>query len=234
MRIGEHLPWVHVQQISTHWLLHRGRRPRRLRGLEDRLLAQRSPDGPGLTELIRVTQPRFRYHPDPVATGSAVPTVEACDLCGVPRGWRYAGPIYGRQIDVLCLHCIASSEAAQALTGAADWPCMFTDTTDVPQDVPFAVVEEITQRTPGFDSWQQPSWLYHCGDGAAFLGAAGHEDLRAHPDALEMIRDDLHRLGWPADQADAMLRRMDRSGEPTAYLFLCLHCGVHLASWDIG
>ncbi|MEU7953435.1 hypothetical protein AB0B62_19915 [Micromonospora chalcea] len=22
MRIGEHLPWVHVQQISTHWLRH--------------------------------------------------------------------------------------------------------------------------------------------------------------------------------------------------------------------
>lgn len=103
----------------------------------------------------------------------------------------------------------------------------------VPPGVPFAV-EEVTQRTPGFASWQQPSWLYHCGDGAAFLGPAGYEELRAHPDALEMMRDDLHQLGWPADQVGAMLRRMDAAGEPTAYLFRCLHCDVHLASWDAG
>ncbi|WP_346540088.1 CbrC family protein [Micromonospora sp. DPT] len=178
--------------------------------------------------------PRFRYHPDPVATGSAVPTVQACVLCGVARGWRYAGPIYGRQIDVLCLHCIASGQASRMLTSVADWPCMFTDAVDVPADVPIAVVEEVTQRTPGFDSWQQPSWLYHCGDGTAFLGVAGYEELRAHPDALKMIRDDLHRLGWPTDQVDQMLQRMDPTGEPTAYLFRCLHCGMHLASWDIG
>ncbi|MFE9694353.1 CbrC family protein [Micromonospora sp. NPDC005806] len=74
--------------------------------------------------------------------------------------------------------------------------------------------------------------MYHCGDGAAFLGAAGYEELRAHPDALTMIRDELDHLGWPTDQADQMLRRMDRSGEPTAYLFRCLHCGVHRASWE--
>ncbi|WP_433534379.1 CbrC family protein [Micromonospora sp. CA-249363] len=181
-----------------------------------------------------MTQPLFRYHPDPVATGSAVSTDEACVLCGVERGWRYVGPIYGRQADVLCLHCIASGEAARALTGYAEFPCMFTDTVDVPSEVPFAVVEEVTQRTPGFHSWQQPYWLYHCGDGAAFLGAAGYVELRAYPDALEMIGEDLHRLGWPADQADEILRRMDRSGEPTAYLFRCLHCDAHLASWDIG
>jgi hypothetical protein len=29
---------------------------------------------------------------------------------------------------------------------------MFTDATYVPPGVPFAVVEEVTQRTPGFDS----------------------------------------------------------------------------------
>ncbi|MGW2625339.1 CbrC family protein [Micromonospora taraxaci] len=178
--------------------------------------------------------PLFRYHLDPVATGSAVATDEACTLCGFARGWRYAGPIYGRRVDVLCLHCIASGEAARALTTVAEWPCMFTDATDVPQDVPLAVVEEVTQRTPGFNSWQEPNWLYHCGDGAVFLGLAGYEELRAHPDALGMIRDNLLRLGWPTDQADEMLRRMDRTGEPTAYLFRCLHCGVYVASWDIG
>ena len=58
----------------------------------------------------------------------------------------------------------------------------------------------------------------------AFLGAAGYGELCAHPDALKMIRADRHRLGWPTDQTDQMLRRMDRTGEPTAYLFRCLPC----------
>lgn len=31
-----------------------------------------------------------------------------------------------------------------------------------------------------------------------------------------------------------MVQGMDASGEPTVYLFQCLHCDVHLASWDIG
>ncbi|TYB90923.1 hypothetical protein FXF53_30730 [Micromonospora sp. WP24] len=48
-------------------------------------------------------RPRFRYHPDPVANGSALFTVEACVLCGVERGWRYAGPIYDRRA-VSALH----------------------------------------------------------------------------------------------------------------------------------
>ncbi|WP_199753281.1 CbrC family protein [Actinoplanes sp. ATCC 53533] len=46
----------------------------------------------------------------------------------------------------------------------------FSDAVDVPDDVPAHVIEEITRRAPGFRGWQQESWLYHCGDGAAFLG----------------------------------------------------------------
>ncbi|OIJ65019.1 hypothetical protein WN71_025805 [Streptomyces mangrovisoli] len=61
---------------------------------------------------------------------------------------------------------------------------MFSDAVDVPDDVPWSVVEEITRRTPGFAGWQQEAWLYHCGDGAAFLGPAGYSELEAHPEAL--------------------------------------------------
>ncbi|WP_406601156.1 CbrC family protein [Micromonospora yasonensis] len=79
---------------------------------------------------------------------------------------RIVGPIYGSQVDVLCLHCIASGEAAWALTGAADLPRTCTDATDVPPGIPFAVARR-SQRTPSFDSWPQPSWLYQCGCCAA-------------------------------------------------------------------
>jgi uncharacterized protein CbrC (UPF0167 family) len=109
-------------------------------------------------------------------------------------------------------------------------PAEFSDAVGVPDDVPRSVVEEITRRTPGFSGWQQPSWLYHCGDGAAFLGPVGYPELKAYPDALEMLRQ---TLGRGAGESEGFLRRLSRQGVPTAYLFCCLHCGAHLASWDM-
>lgn len=189
-----------------------------------------------------VSEPTFRYHPDPIATGSAVREAHVCSVCAMPREIRYCGPVYGKQPEALCLHCIQSGEASRVLGVFAapeygidplDMRAAFSDAVDVPDDVPLAVVEEVTRQTPGFTGWQQQSWLYHCADGAAFLGPAGYRDLEQHPDALDMIREDLRRYGWSADDAEALLRRMGRTGDPTAYLFRCLHCGVHLASWDI-
>ncbi|MEV6602413.1 CbrC family protein [Actinoplanes sp. NPDC051346] len=187
-------------------------------------------------------EPEFRYHPDPLATGSAVRDEHVCAVCGVQRDIRYTGPVYGREPTTLCLHCIASGEASRALgtvteavdgSDRLDMPAEFSDAVLVPDEVPVAVVEEITRRTPGFMGWQQESWLYHCADGAAFLGPAGYVELERHPDALDMIREDLRRLGWPPSDTERLLRQLDRAGEPTAYLFRCLHCGSHLASWDL-
>jgi uncharacterized protein CbrC (UPF0167 family) len=190
-----------------------------------------------------VTEPVFRYHPDPLATGSAVRIQHECSVCGQLRQIRYRGPIYGRQPESLCLHCIYSGEASRALGVVAaatdgsdilDMPAEFSDAVDVPDDVPHHVIEEITRRTPGFTGWQQESWLYHCGDGAAFLGPAGYRDVEPHPDALNMLRASHRQLGWSPGETEEFLHRLDRNGEPTAYLFQCLHCGTHLASWDIG
>ncbi|MER7338575.1 CbrC family protein [Streptomyces sp. NPDC000075] len=186
-----------------------------------------------------VAEPTFRYHPDPLATGSAVPTEHVCSVCGVRQQIRYQGPVYGRQPDSLCLHCIHSGAASLALSvsgggdGDSDMAAMFSDAVDVPDDVPLSVVEEITRRTPGFAGWQQETWLYHCGDGAAFLGPAGYRELEAHPEALTMLREDRRRHGWAPADIEQFLRGLDRTGEPTAYLFRCLHCNTSLASWDI-
>ncbi|MFI6267236.1 CbrC family protein [Micromonospora sp. NPDC051006] len=184
-----------------------------------------------------MTEPVFRYHPDPVATGSAVRTDHVCGVCGYQRHVRYEGPVYGKQPGGLCLLCIHSGQAAATLGTAAleaGMNAQFSDAVDVPDDVPFDVVEEVTQRTPGFHGWQQPSWLYHCGDGAAFLGPAGYSELEAHADALDMVREKCRQLGWSPQDTDVLLHQLDRAGEPTAYLFQCLHCGAYLASWDIG
>ena len=182
---------------------------------------------------MNVAEPTFRYHPDPVATGSAVSTDAACSLCGIRRGIRYAGPVYGTQPDTLCLHCIASGEAAERLGPAGIGPAMFSDAVDVPVDVPADVVDEVTMRTPGFSGWQQEKWLYHCADAAAFLGPAGYAGLAPHPDAVASLREDCQRLGWPGERIEKFLSSLDKRGAPTAYLFQCLHCGIHLAYWDI-
>ena len=52
-------------------------------------------------------------------------------------------------------------------------------------------------------------------------------------EALAMLRESLSELGWPAQEADGILRGMQRRFTPTAYLFCCLHCGVDLANWEI-
>jgi uncharacterized protein CbrC (UPF0167 family) len=99
----------------------------------------------------------------------------------------------------------------------------------VPDDVPKAVLEEISRRTPGSIGWQQEHWLYHCADAAAFLGRVGWDDVRHLPDALASLRAELAQLGVDADEQVAA---MHRDGDLTSYLFRSLHCGTHLAYSD--
>lgn len=176
--------------------------------------------------------PAFRYHPDPIATGSAVADGGDCELCGQVIGYRYAGPIVGRQAEWLCLGCIADGTAAERLA-RPDGPAEFSDGLWRQSDgVPIAVLEEILHRTPGYFSWQESYWLTHCGDGAAYLGRAGWDQLQHDVDALEALRREAQELGMDAAAAQEWISRLSPDGDMTAYLFECLHCGVHLAYSD--
>lgn len=176
--------------------------------------------------------PTFRYHPDPVATGSAIRSDEPCSVCDRPSEFRYVGAIFGRQADVLCLRCIANGMAASALASPDD-PAEFTDVGwGVPHDVPPSVITEVAQRTPGFVGWQQEHWMYHCSDAAAYLGRVGWSDVEAMPDAVKSLQDELAQLGVDLVEADRQIRMLHRDGDLTGYLFRCLHCGVHLAYSD--
>jgi uncharacterized protein CbrC (UPF0167 family) len=178
----------------------------------------------GLPEL-----PRFRYHPDPLATGSLVAADVTCAGCERRRPFTYAGPVYAEANlrKVLCPWCIADGTAAQRF-GA-----QFTDVDwTVPGDVPDAATDEVLHRTPGFVGWQQERWLHHCGDAAAFLGAAGAAELADLPDALEALRAEARGSRWSPGETDEYLAALDRDGQPTAYLFRCLVCGTQLAYSD--
>jgi hypothetical protein len=173
--------------------------------------------------------PEFPYHPDPRSTGFVRESDGECRACGEARGYIYTGPVFAVEElgEELCPWCIADG------TAAAAFDAQFTDVDDdAPDDVPPEAVEQIARRTPGFSGWQQEHWLYHCGDGAAFLGLAGAKELAPHPDAIDALRRELDDYGWSQEQVEEYLAALDRDGQPTAYLFRCRHCGQHLAYSD--
>jgi uncharacterized protein CbrC (UPF0167 family) len=169
--------------------------------------------------------PRFKYHPDPVATGSIEPSQAECACCGQARGYIYVGPVYGEgDFDSqICPWCIADGSAhetldvsfhdEEAVGGYGDW-----------DEVPESVIEEVCHRTPGFIAWQQERWWTHCGDAAEFLGRAGCEELnRAGKQAIAAIRES---AGIDDDDEwEAFFESLDRDDSPAAYLFRCSKCG---------
>jgi uncharacterized protein CbrC (UPF0167 family) len=75
-------------------------------------------------------------------------------------------------------------------------------------------------------------WLYHCRDGATFVGTAGWPELEAHPAAIDALRRENAGFARSAEQIEEYLGNLDKGGSPTAYLFRCRHCGTDLAYSD--
>ena len=177
----------------------------------------------------------FRYHPDPVESGSAERSEKPCELCGRVTGYRYTGPVYGpREPEVLCLECIRDGSASDRMpesTSDLDGP--FTTIDGMPPGIPASVLDELLHRTPGFSGWQQERWQFHCDDAAAFLRPAGYAELQDLDDALDSIRAECREMRMPDGQVEDYLRWLRVDGDATAYLFRCLHCGTHLAYTDM-
>jgi hypothetical protein len=167
--------------------------------------------------------PSFKYHPDPVGTGSIIASDKRCQVCRQPRGFLYTAAIYSiSDLEAVCPWCIHDG-AAHVIFNA-----QFTDLNSVGgygewEPVAPAVAEEIAFRTPGFSGWQQERWFTHCGDAAAFLGPMGRKELESlGPEAVSAI---CRESGYGSEEWDFYLQSMDKHGIPTAYLFRCLHCG---------
>ncbi len=60
-----------------------------------------------------------------------------------------------------------------------------------------------------------------CDDAAAFLGPVGRGELAA-----------LDRPVTFDDDSAEQVAALGKDSSPTAYLFVCLHCGAHLAYSD--
>lgn len=169
--------------------------------------------------------PTFKYHPDPLATGSVRQDQAKCACCGKATGYVYTGPVYAQdQLDEqICPWCIADGSAHDRFDAE------FTDEAGIGgggqwESVSDEVISEVAHRTPGFSGWQQEQWWTHCGDAAAFIGKAGRKELdELGPQAIAAIQDSTGLSDGP--EWDRFYSALDKDGSPTAYLFRCIKCG---------
>jgi uncharacterized protein CbrC (UPF0167 family) len=174
--------------------------------------------------------PAFKYHPDPIRSGSVQASDEACKSCGKARGYIYTGPVYAEDEldDALCPWCIANGSAHEKFDAE------FVDGEAFADDLPQEVMEEITLRTPGFNAWQGEQWLACCGQAMAFVEPAGVKEIRQRYYELEgsLMMYIVQEMGISGGAARKMLESLDRDAGPTAYVFQCLSCGVNRAYVD--
>ena len=117
----------------------------------------------------------------------------------------------------LCPWCIADGGGRAVSTSSSPM-----SREDVPPDVPGRVLDEITERTPGFTGLQQEHWLYHCGDGAAFIGRTEAAGETAYRFRCRHCGVGLAYSDAPVAQSGALratpsgttIRRSDRPGPP--------------------
>ena len=105
---------------------------------------------------------------------------------------------------------------------------MFSDDHPLAQaGVPDEVIEEVTLRTPGYNSWQQEEWLSCCNDACEFHGDALQAELQAlKGDALARVLTDWKwkERDWP--RFVQFVQNYRPGGNPAVYKFRCRHCGV--------
>jgi uncharacterized protein CbrC (UPF0167 family) len=168
------------------------------------------------------TLPLFRYHPDPIRSGSLIESQARCRCCGSERGFIYTGPVYteAELSDALCPWCIADGSAHEKFEAT------FVDSEAFAADAPATAIAEITERTPGFSAWQQEKWPSCCGEPAAFLTPAGLREIREQYPRLEgnLMMLIVHELDISGDAARQTFEGLQRHQSPTAFVFKCLHC----------
>lgn len=176
-------------------------------------------------KIAELGLPKFRYHPNPIATGAFEQSENGviCDCCGKQTYIYYEEPFYAvEDIEYLCPKCIASGKAAEKYSGSFQDDLSLEKGVDDPEKI-----DELIHRTPGYCGWQQEYWRSHCNDFCAYLGYVGARELKA----LGIMEEVLEDYMWDGEQKE-MIRESVNGGHLQCYLFQCLHCGKHLVWMD--
>jgi len=170
--------------------------------------------------------PKFRYHPDPVGTGTVEKSDETCIRCVEARGYVYVGSAFSEEPEdaeeavepePLCPWCIADGSAA------AEYACEFTDAAPLADaELKPAIIEEVIKRTPGYISWQENEWRTCCDDACAYMGDASREEVQGLEG--EELEELLEELDWEGDEWAAFVAQYEPGGALSVHKFQCLHC----------
>jgi uncharacterized protein CbrC (UPF0167 family) len=171
--------------------------------------------------------PQFKYHPNPLETGSITESDKECRSCNQKRGFIYAASVYSSQDldNSICPWCIADGSAAAKL-GASFVDDFNLFKTRISEEI----ITEVAARTPGYISWQPECWETHCKDACEFHGdLAKHEMKALSQEAVEFFRSelDLNENEWIE-----FTRNYTPGGDPAIYKFVCRHCGKTIYNWD--
>lgn len=166
--------------------------------------------------------PAFRYHPDPIHSGSIVESDAKCRCCKKSRGYIYTGPVYSEVDleDMICPWCIASGDAAKK------YEATFVDSEAFSDGTPDEAMEEIMERTPGYSAWQSESWPSCCGDATAFVMPAGIKEIReqCYEHEGSIMSHIVHKMSISGSAATRLLDSLNKDQGPTVYVFRCLKC----------
>ncbi len=169
--------------------------------------------------------PVFKYHPNPLKTGSIIQSGEICEACEKATGYIYTGPVYAEDEldDCICPWCIASGLAHEKFDAE------FTDIDGIGDRGTWDFVAQIEKevvafKTPGFCGWQQERWWTHCGQPAAFIGPVGNSDISDYGhDFIDSLQKE---SGMSGEQWSFYQESLSKDHSPTAYAFKCTKCGV--------
>ena len=142
----------------------------------------------------------------------------------------YVGPVYAHdEIEEVCPWCIADGSAARK------WSAQFNDVIRLPDGVPRSVVQEILERTPGFETWQGNQWLFSENDAMIFVGEVIGKDLlnEGSEEKIEASLDALREWNFEPDEATDLLKHVVRGGQPAIYLFQDRQSGEFAAYADM-
>lgn len=172
-----------------------------------------------------MTLPAFRYHPDPIASGSVIVCDAKCLCCKKARGHIYVGPTYAEDEldDALCPWCIADGKAARK------FDAVFIDADSIVGDIDETIIKELTTRTPGYAGWQQEAWPTCCEDACAFLKPSGIEEIRRENRDLEgfVLSHIIYNMNISGGAATRLVQSLNKDHGPTVYIFQCLKCQKH-------
>ena len=162
--------------------------------------------------------PFFKYHPDPLETGSFEEGEEKiCPCCGNKSKVYYSSfPYCSENVEYICPTCISNGEAARKFDAEFVQNAEWHGEPDMEKD------DELFHRTPGYMSWQGEYWLSCCDDYCAYMGTVGTRELKAMNIADEVIAEYVQRGAF-----EDIEEYLVKDGPMCGYLFKCLHCGKY-------